>query len=522
MSFSVTVVSLESATYQWYFGATAIPGATDSTYTISKVTTKNAGGYSVICANGVGPTASGVATLTVVDTPPVAHNDSYSVVENTLRTVSASAGVLANDTDANNDTLTAVLATNVTHGTLNLGSNGGFTYLPATNYFGTDIFYYRANDGASNSSVASVTLTILAPPSITNQPQSQVVVKNGQAVFSVGVTGTSPLHYQWYFQSNLLSGSTNSTWTDTQVHNGDAGSYFVVVTNIAGIVTSSVATLTIGTAPNVSTLGASDLTTNSALLNASVNPQGFTAGCAFLYGVTTNYGFVTTTNSLPATNANLSAAIPVAGLNPGTTYHFCAVATNVGGVTLGSDMVLTTPYLPPTATTSAASDVTAGSATFKGTINPQGTTASYYFKYGATTNYGSFTATNVLPASAGDAAVSMPVTGLNAGTVYHYKVVAINSGGTTIATKATFSTLSIPPIQFTGTTVTQGGQQYMQLSLTSASGASFTVIGSTNLLLPPANWTVLGSMMETAPGQYQFTDPQPATNSILFYRIQSQ
>jgi hypothetical protein len=620
VTFSVTVVSLESVTYQWYFGGSAIPGATGGSYTISKATTKNAGSYSVTCANGVGTTPSGAATLTVVDTPPVAHNDSYSVVENTLRTVSASAGVLANDTDANGDALTAVLATNVTHGTLNLGSSGGFTYLSATNFVGTDVFYYRANDGASNSSVASVTLTVLAPPSITSQPQNQAAIRNSQVTFSVGVAGTSPFHYQWYFQNNLLSGSTNSTYTDSQVQNKDLGSYFVVVTNVAGAVTSAVATLSLGAAPDVSTLGASNLTTNSATLIAAVNPQGYAAAyaflygvttnynfvsatnslpatnanlsatisisglnpgttyhfcavatnaggislgtdmvlttpylpptattltasnvtassavltatvnpqgsataCAFLYGLTTDYGFATATNSLPATNANLSATIPVSGLNPGTTYHFCAVATNAGGVTVGSDMILTTPYLPPSATTLAASDVTAGSATFNAAINPQGTTAGYYFKYGVTTNYGSFTATNTLPAGTNDAAVSVPVAGLNAGTIYHYKVVAINSGGTTIAPRSTFSTLSIPSMQFTGTTVNQGGQQYMQLALTSVSGASFTVIGSTNLLLPAANWTVIGSMTETSPGQYQFTDPQPATNSMLFYRIQTQ
>ncbi len=265
-------------------------------------------------------------------------------------------------------------------------------------------------------------------------------------------------------------------------------------------------------------LGASNLTISSAVLNATVNPQGSAAACAFLYGPTTSYGFVTATNSLPATNANFSATIPVAGLNPGTTYHFCAVATNAGGTSLGTDMVLTTPYLPPTATNLAASNVTAGSATFNATINPQGTTASYYFKYGVTTNYGSFTATNILPAGTSDAAVSIPVTGLSAGTVYRYKVVAVNSGGTTVADRTLFSTMSIPPVQSSGTMVIQEGSQHMRLAFTNVPGATFTVLGSTNFL----NWAVIGSMTEVASGQYQYTDPQPATNSGFYYRIQSQ
>ncbi len=135
-----------------------------------------------------------------------------------------------------------MLVTNVTHGTLSLYSMAE-AYLPATNYFGTDTFYYHANDGTDNSGVASVTLTILAPPAITNQPQSQAVFRNSQVAFSVGVAGTSPFHYQWYFQGNLLSGSTNSIYTNSQVQNKDLGSYYVVVTNIAGTATSAVATL---------------------------------------------------------------------------------------------------------------------------------------------------------------------------------------------------------------------------------------------------------------------------------------
>ena len=127
VSFSVSVVSLETPTYQWYFNGAPISDATGSSYSISKATAKNAGSYYVICVNGVGPTTSGTATLTVLITPPVANNDSYSVLENTLRTVAAS-GVLANDVDTYGGTMSAVLVSNVSHGTLNLSANGAFTY----------------------------------------------------------------------------------------------------------------------------------------------------------------------------------------------------------------------------------------------------------------------------------------------------------------------------------------------------------------------------------------------------------
>ena len=61
--------------------------------------------------------------------------------------------MLANDTDADGDPLTAVLVTGPSHGTLTLNANGSFTYTPAANYNGTDTFTYRANDGTADSNV---------------------------------------------------------------------------------------------------------------------------------------------------------------------------------------------------------------------------------------------------------------------------------------------------------------------------------------------------------------------------------
>src|SRR5439155_15753931 len=79
--------------------------------------------------------------------------------EDTQLTLTA-AGVLANDSDVDGDTLSAILVSQPTHGALNLNTNGGFTYLPATNYNGADSFTYRANDGALDSGIATVNITI--------------------------------------------------------------------------------------------------------------------------------------------------------------------------------------------------------------------------------------------------------------------------------------------------------------------------------------------------------------------------
>src|SRR5439155_625146 len=83
----------------------------------------------------------------------------YGLNKNSALTVSAP-GVLANDTDLDGDSLTAMLVTGPAHGVLSLSTNGSFTYTPVSNYFGSDSFTYQASDGVTNSGAAVVSLTI--------------------------------------------------------------------------------------------------------------------------------------------------------------------------------------------------------------------------------------------------------------------------------------------------------------------------------------------------------------------------
>ncbi len=91
---------------------------------------------------------------------PVANDDTFSGNEDTI----ISGNVLANDTDANNDTLTVTPATITTGngGTVNLNADGSFTYQGAANFNGTDGFSYTADDGRGGVSAANVTINIAA------------------------------------------------------------------------------------------------------------------------------------------------------------------------------------------------------------------------------------------------------------------------------------------------------------------------------------------------------------------------
>jgi len=91
---------------------------------------------------------------------PVPNPDSYEGTEDTALSISAP-GVLANDTDPDNDPLTAALVTPPLKGTLALQANGSFLYTPRADSNGVDTFTYRANDGLRDSaSTTNVTLTI--------------------------------------------------------------------------------------------------------------------------------------------------------------------------------------------------------------------------------------------------------------------------------------------------------------------------------------------------------------------------
>lgn len=86
-------------------------------------------------------------------------------------------------------------------------------------------------------------------PAITTQPQSLTNNVGGTAEFFVVATGTAPLHYQWRFNGTNLSNANNTNYPLANIQITNAGDYTVVITNIVGSITSSIATLTITTGP---------------------------------------------------------------------------------------------------------------------------------------------------------------------------------------------------------------------------------------------------------------------------------
>jgi len=161
-----------SKIYNWDFSAGGGTPASATTSTVN-VTYGTAGGpfdVHLAVTDGMGAAASCSTTVTVTgggNTAPTANDDSYTTVKNTALNVPAP-GVLANDTDAEGNSLSVVLGSGTSSGVLTLNASGAFVYTPNSGFTGQDAFTYFADDGTTQSGIAAtVTITVndTAPPS---------------------------------------------------------------------------------------------------------------------------------------------------------------------------------------------------------------------------------------------------------------------------------------------------------------------------------------------------------------------
>lgn len=135
---------------------------------------------------------------------------------------------------------------------------------------------YSVVIGNSSGQVTSfdAALTVIGAPTIAVQPVSQTVFAGDNVLFGVVVSGTGPFGYQWRFNgspiaaTNGISGNTSATLMIDNVQLGQVGNYSVVITNVAGAITSAPAALIIGCSP-ILTQGAISTNTFSVYIRGA-------------------------------------------------------------------------------------------------------------------------------------------------------------------------------------------------------------------------------------------------------------
>jgi phosphodiesterase/alkaline phosphatase D-like protein len=332
-------------------------------------------------------------------------------------------------------------------------------------------YHYRlvaANAGGTVGSPDHVLTTLPDPPATVTGSASLITPTSATLGASVnpngGLVTDCRIEYGLttaYGQSATCSPAPGSGTTDVAVSATLSGltpntgyHYRVVATNAGGVAQGldrTFTTLPPGP-PSVATTEATLVVRASATLNGTVNPEGANVTeCLFEYGSTISYGQTAACSPAPGSGSTpISVAANVAGLRPGTLYHFRLVATNAAGTRRGADLTFVTATMsPPSVVTDAATSVRASVATLAGTVNPNEEAVSdCHFDYGTSTHYGATVACAPSPGAGGiPVAVSSKLVGLSPNTTYHFRLAATNGDGTSYGLDQTLTTLSIQELE---------------------------------------------------------------------------
>jgi len=242
-------------------------------------------------------------TVTKVNYPPVAQNQSVTTAENAPVTITLVA------TQANNDPLTYAVATQPAHGTVTLnGAGAGATYTPAANYFGPDSFTFTASDGTviSNTATVSITVTKVTIPPVA-QNQSVTTTENAPVTITLVATqaNNDPLTYAVATQPThgtltLNGAGPSATYTPAANYFGPDSFTFVANDGSVGSNTATVSiTVTKVNYPPVPVSQSVTTTENTALTIALTGTQTNNDALTFAVASPPTHGTLSGTASNP-------------------------------------------------------------------------------------------------------------------------------------------------------------------------------------------------------------------------------
>jgi hypothetical protein len=215
---------------------------------------------------------------------------------------------------------------------------------------------------------------------------------------------------------------------------------------VLGILVASAAVAWAASSPTVTTGSVTAIKDTSAALGGTINPNGAATAYHFDWGLTSAYGATTASKTLAAGTKSVAVKETITPLLPGTVYHYRLDAQNSSGIVFGRDRTFRSGgNAPPGVTTGPVSSLGKSGATVTGVINPSGATTTWIVQYGLTTAYTAQTLPSNIAAGATPVTVAAVLTGLEPGTTFHYRLVAMHGSiATQYGADATFETYPSP------------------------------------------------------------------------------
>ncbi len=425
-------------------------------------------------SNGFASTTSSAVTVTVNGPPAITtqpSNQTIFATQTLSLSVAASGASLTYQWRKNGSAIGGATSASYAKANAVVGDAGNYDVV--------------VTNPAGSATSATAVVVVNGPPVITVQPAGQTIFAGQTLSLSVTATGVG-LGYQWRRNGTNLPGATASAYTKANAVVGDAGSYDVVVSNGAGSVTSTAATVVVNGPPAITTQPA-----NQTVFAG----QGFSLSVAATGAGTLTYQWrqngANLSGATAATYSQASAAVADSG-------NYDVLVTNGAGSTASATAMVTVNG-PPVVTTQPANQTVFATQTINLSVAASGAGLTYQWRFNGA-------------AIGGATAQTYSKSNATLGDAGNYDVVVTNPAGSATSSAAVVTVNGPPAISTQPMDQTVFATQSFALSVT-ASGSQLTyqwrhggspVAGANN-----ASYTVSSAALADA-GSYDVVVQNPA------------